>query len=227
VSGPLPVIYEDSEIIVIDKPAGLAVQGGAGIKRSVDTVLAAQTGGKVYPVHRLDKDTSGVLIVARSAEAAAKWTQLIGSDKIRKEYIALCIGSPPDQGTLSAAVTQKGESRDARTGYTVIERFPEAALALVRFRLYTGRTHQIRIQAAGARFPIAADDKYGDFAKNRELARTRGIKKLQRHSARTVVTTEGRPHPLEAPLPPPMEATLALLNSAKQCPAPVDMFSVL
>jgi 23S rRNA pseudouridine955/2504/2580 synthase len=118
---PLPILHADNEVFLIDKPAGLAVQGGAGITHSVDRLLAAKVGEKVYPVHRLDRDTSGLLLVARSPAAAAKWTALIAgptgkgglycrptsfasqniaAKAVRREYQALCIGGPTGKGGL-------------------------------------------------------------------------------------------------------------------------------
>jgi 23S rRNA pseudouridine955/2504/2580 synthase len=179
----------------------------------VDTVLAEQTGGKVYPVHRLDKETSGVLIVAKSAGAAAKWTRLIGTDAVRKEYLALCIDNTeksggagiPERGTLETPVGGK----PARTAYAVERRFPtDPPLAHLRVTLDTGRTHQIRVHCNAAGFPIAADDKYGDFKANRALAKTSGLKRLCLHSAKTTVIIAGKPRFFEAPLPPHLEKFL-------------------
>ena len=83
----IPLVYENDEIFIIDKPAGLAVQGGQGIVHSVDRDFAEQTGQKVFLVHRLDKDTSGLMIVAKNPPAAGKWTKIIGSKIARKEWI--------------------------------------------------------------------------------------------------------------------------------------------
>ena len=89
----IPIIYENSEIFIINKKAGMPVQGGEKILHSLDTELAKQTGQKVYLVHRLDKETSGLMIAAKNPAAANKWTKLIGSKEVKKEYIAICIGS--------------------------------------------------------------------------------------------------------------------------------------
>jgi 23S rRNA pseudouridine955/2504/2580 synthase len=201
----LPVLYEDDDIIVINKPFGLAVQGGSGVVNSVDTLLAAQRSGKVYPVHRLDKDTSGALIVAKTARAAGEWAAYFAAGKIVKEYAAVCVGKlPAKSGVLETPAGKKGEKKSARTEYrveTVLEfqltpaadkaQKEAAVLSVVRLTLKTGRTHQIRQQLAAARCPVAADDKYGDFAANRCLKKTLGITKLQLAAVRLILPARG------------------------------------
>ena len=116
----IPIIYENDEIIIINKPAGLAVQGGQGVVHSVDRDFAEQLGYKIYLVHRLDKDTSGLMIVAKSPVAAGKWTKLIGSKIARKEYLALCAGKMPSKsGVIKEEVIQHGDSKAAVTHYQV------------------------------------------------------------------------------------------------------------
>lgn len=116
----LPIIYENNEIRIINKPSGLAVQGGAGVSVSVDTVLAKQTKSKVYLVHRLDKDTAGLLITAKNPAAASKWTNLIASKAVTKEYYAVCAGSFfKRSGTIDSAVEYKKKQKSALTYFTV------------------------------------------------------------------------------------------------------------
>jgi 23S rRNA pseudouridine955/2504/2580 synthase len=187
---------------MIDKPAGLAVQGGAGITHSVDTVLTAQTGAKVFPVHRLDKDTSGILVVAKNAGAASKWTKLIVGSSVAKEYTALCLGIPPQ---ASGVFSNEIGGKDALTKYTVIQTGAPSAggyqFSLLNLALETGRTHQIRIHTALAHCPIAADDKYGDFAANRAIGKLWGIKKLQLACCRLSIPVEGESRVFTIPLP--------------------------
>ncbi|MDR3312394.1 MAG: RluA family pseudouridine synthase [Spirochaetaceae bacterium] len=178
---PPPILYQDDAILVINKPAGLAVQGGVGIVRSVDTVLAEVTGTKVFPVHRLDKDTSGILVVAKSAAAAAVWAPLLASGGAQKEYAALCLEFPPHpQGTLDSAVGKIGAEKSAVTRYRTLRttRRGGVRFSLLAVTLGTGRTHQIRIHLAGAGCPILGDDRYGDFAANRAAARHMAVKRL-------------------------------------------------
>ena len=202
---PLPVLYEDDDIVVINKPFGLAVQGGYGVVNSVDTLLACERSGKVYPVHRLDKDTSGALIVAKSSRAAVKWAAYFAAGKIVKEYAAVCVGAlPAKSGALETPAGKKGGKKSALTEYrvqSIVEfqltpavdeaRDSAAVLSVVRLTLKTGRTHQIRQQLAAAHCPVAADDKYGDFAANRCLKKTLGINKLQLAAVKLILPADG------------------------------------
>ncbi len=129
----VPVIYENAEILVVNKPAGLAVQGGEGVRNPLDRLLAERLGAKVYPVHRLDKETSGLLVVAKSAAAAGIWTRLIASGRVRKEYRALCFGlargldsasAVGKTGRLEQPVMVAGERKSAETFYRVARIFP-------------------------------------------------------------------------------------------------------
>jgi 23S rRNA pseudouridine955/2504/2580 synthase len=198
----LAILYENDEILVIDKPTGLAVQGGAGITHSVDTVLAEQSGAKVFPVHRLDKDTAGILVVAKSAIAAAKWTKLIASGCVAKEYVALCLGHPPQ---TSGVFESEIDKKNALTKYSVIKiGTPPGGgqeFSLLSLTLETGRTHQIRIHTAASHCPIAADDKYGDFAANRAIGKLYGIKKLQLACCRLTMPIEEKSRVFTIPLP--------------------------
>lgn len=114
----IPIIYEDSEIFVINKRQGLAVQGGAGISHSVDSDLAAQVGQKIYLVHRLDKETSGLLVCAKNPRAAAKWTRVLGEKAAEKEYKALCFGAMKNpRGKISSDIVERGVKKRAETFY--------------------------------------------------------------------------------------------------------------
>ena len=116
---PFTVIYEDEEIILVHKEAGVCVQGGKGITHSLDEDLSKQTGYKVHLVHRLDRDTDGILIVAKNAAAASKWTNLIAGKSIKKEYYAwtsflpLVNGKPSEKGRLFSSIEQHGRTVEA------------------------------------------------------------------------------------------------------------------
>jgi 23S rRNA pseudouridine955/2504/2580 synthase len=206
---PLQVLFENDDIIAVNKPAGLASQGGSGVTRSADRLLAAQTGGKIFPLHRLDKDTAGVLAAAKSAEAARLWARLLGSRQVKKEYLALCLGTlPAPSGELSTPAG-KGRAKDALTEYRVLAvSETDPVFSAVRLTLCTGRTHQIRIHLADAHCPIAGDDKYGDFGANRAIRKAFGIKKLQLAALRLTVPLAGKPFVIEAPLPPHIREAL-------------------
>lgn len=183
----IPILYSDDEIIIINKEAGLSVQGGKNITESVDSLLPQQIGQKVFLVHRLDKDTSGILVVAKSSQAAAKWTKLFGSHIIKKQYIALCYGKmKKDEGIIETPIEVKGITKNARTFYKVlktvkldIDENTNIPLSLISLILDTGRMHQIRIHLAKNNCPILADDKHGDFKINKLVKKKLGIKTLQ------------------------------------------------
>ncbi len=196
----IPIIYENSEIFIINKKAGMSVQGGPKITHPLDEELAKQTGQKVYLVHRLDKDTSGLMIVAKTPAAANKWTKLIGSKDVEKEYIAVCIGVlPQKQGIINEQIVQHGQTKQAVTHYKVLEEQTvewegqKIILSKVSLILQTGRMHQIRIHLAKQGCPIAGDDQHGNFKLNKLLRKAAGIKHLQLFSVcLTVPLKEGK-----------------------------------
>lgn len=117
-SETIPIIYEDAEIFVINKRQGLPVQGGVGISHSVDSDLAAQVGRKIYLVHRLDKETSGLLMCAKDPAAAAKWTRIVGDKTVEKEYKALCFGAMKNpRGRIRSDIVERGVKKRAETFY--------------------------------------------------------------------------------------------------------------
>src|SRR5690348_14349792 len=171
---PLKIVHEDAALIVIDKPAGLVVHPGAGQPdRTLLNALLAHApalGGvpRAGIVHRLDKDTSGLLVVAKTVEAQTDLVKQLASRSMRRVYLAIVQGDPPASGMIDApvgrdakartrmAVTQRG--KPARTTYKVLERFGRAAL--VECRLETGRTHQIRVHFQHIRHPLVGDTVY-------------------------------------------------------------------
>ena len=208
----IPVIYENDEIIIINKPAGLAVQGGQGVVHSVDRDFAEQIGYKIYLVHRLDKDTSGLMVVAKTPVAAGKWTKLIGSKIVKKEYLALCAGKmPAKKGIIHEDIVQHGDQKSAVTHYQVEKEWTlpyenesgagELALSLIRLQLETGRMHQIRIHLAKNNCPIAGDDQHGNFKLNKLLKKACGIKRLQLAAVRLTVPLNGKEKVFEIPNP--------------------------
>lgn len=198
----VPIIYENQEIIIINKKQGISVQGGEGVSRPLDKMLSAELGYPVYLVHRLDKETEGLLIVAKSPAAAKKWTNLIGGKSVKKEYDALCIGVPREKkGRFSSALVEHGTEKSALTYYEVVKTWNAGGYVLsqIHLTLATGRMHQIRIHLAKAGFPVAGDDKYGNFKANRELKKLCGIKRLKLVSSRLTVPVDGRNAVFEIP----------------------------
>lgn len=220
----IPVIFENDDICVINKPSGLAVQGGSGVSSSVDTLLTEQRGAKAYLVHRLDKDTAGLLITAKNSAAAAVWTKLISSHLVTKRYCALCTGTfASHKGRIDDPVVHKGNAKEAETFFSLRRQADIEAggmrlcFSLVDLTLGTGRMHQIRIHLAGQKTPIAGDDKYGDFKLNRFLRKTFGIKKMHLAALRLdfseqCIGSAFVPPYLEAPFPGFMSETLVRLG---------------
>ncbi len=207
----IPIIHSDADILVVNKPAGIAVQGGAGITVTALDILARQTGEPVYPVHRLDRDTSGLLIVARSSEAAALCAKAMDGGGLVKSYRAVTFGALPSaSGRIDTPAGRADNKKDARTEYAV-EAASEIA-SLVYLTLGTGRMHQIRSHLAGIGCPIIADDKYGDFRRNRDIRSRLGIRKLQLAAVDLTMTLRGTTRRFSVPLPEHMEACLASLG---------------
>jgi len=174
------VLYEDADVIALNKPAGLAVQGGTKTTRHIDRLLSAWGEGLERPrlVHRLDRDTSGVLLLGRSPGAAAKLAGAFARRRAKKTYWAIVNGAPkPGQGTLDLPLIKSGigdremirpadpkdrEADPAVTDYVTISRAGHRA-AWMALRPLTGRTHQLRVHMKALGHPILGDPKYGDL----------------------------------------------------------------
>lgn len=215
----LPVVLEDDSLLVLDKPSGTAVHGGSGVSFGViESMRAARPGLRFLElVHRLDRDTSGLLVLAKKRSALTRLHAALREGRVRKRYLALVQGAfgaaerdveLPLRKYLTKAgerrVSVDREGREARTVFRLAQRF--RGYSLVSAELHTGRTHQIRVHLAHLGFPIAGDDKYGDFDLNRELARS-GLKRMFLHAAELgfVHPVSGETVALRAPLPPELQ----------------------
>jgi len=205
----LEILYEDNSIIIINKPAGLAVQGGKGVKSSLDKILAEIRTPPPLLVHRLDKDTSGVLLAAKTQGAAAMFSRLLGtSRKAVKQYTAVCSGRPEkNEGVITQEIPVHGSKKKSETRYRVIKsgkislgEIPAVFdFSVIELELGTGRMHQIRRHLAMIGNPVLGDDKYGDFTLNKKLRKT-GLKRLLLHASHLAVKDDCNLD-IRAPLP--------------------------
>ena len=215
----LPVLYEDDAILVVDKPAGMAVHGGSGVSfGAIERLRAARPSAPMLElVHRLDRDTSGVLMLAKKRSALTALHSAWGDGTVRKRYLALVKGQlPPGQRSVEVPLRKhvgaEGERRvsvdragvRARTLVTTLSACPRATL--VEAELDTGRTHQIRVHLAHIGHPILGDSKYGDFALNKELSRA-GLRRMFLHAAELTLDhpLTAEPLRLRSALPPELE----------------------
>jgi 23S rRNA pseudouridine955/2504/2580 synthase len=188
-------VYENEYSMVFVKPAGLAVKGGERVGVSLDSILSRQYKNRPLLVHRLDKDTSGLILTAKTREAAAAFSSLFSGSRrgpggegggITKQYLAVCAGSPdPPAGVINLNLEIRGRGRESRTSYRLLEAGEE--FSLLELELGTGRMHQIRRHLAHIGHPVLGDGKYGDFSLNHRLRGERGLKNLLLHACRLVI----------------------------------------
>ena len=223
------VLYKDANVIVINKPFGLAVQGGTKVKRNLDDMLDAlkfEATARPKLVHRLDKDTSGVLVLARNSKTAAHLSKMFAGKEIEKTYLALVYNCPKqavgvvDYRLLKAAhgensyervAVDDDEGKYARTEYRVLESLVRK-FSLMELKPLTGRTHQLRVHMQAIYCPIVGDEKYGGNSEN--LANIGVSEGLHLHARRVVIPAFGSGKKIEvtAPLPPHMKESFKNLG---------------
>ena len=208
----LTIAYADEHLLVVDKPAGVVVHPAPGHPTGTLAQALGLT-GRAGIVHRLDRDTSGLLVVARSDEAHRRLKEQLQRREIIREYLALVLGRPPARsGTIDAPIgrdrrhrtrmsTDTDEPREARTHFTIEETYPEATL--LRVRLETGRTHQIRVHLEAIGHPVAGDPEYGG-------AGAFGLRRQFLHAARLAFDHPftGERIDVSSPLPADLQAVL-------------------
>ncbi|EGQ75875.1 MULTISPECIES: RluA family pseudouridine synthase [Neisseria] len=232
------IIYEDDALLVIDKPAGTAVHGGSGVSFGViEQIRRARPEARYLElVHRLDKDTSGLLMIAKKRSALVKLHEAIRNDHPKKIYLALGVGKLPNdsfhvklplfkytgaQGEKMVRVSEDGQS--AHTIFRVLNRFSDdllhqvglSHLTLVQATLKTGRTHQIRVHLQSQQCPIAGDERYGDYQANKRLQKL-GLKRMFLHAAELHLDhpLTGEKLILKAPLPQDLAQFVLMLENA-------------
>lgn len=223
------ILYRDDALIALNKPSGMAVHGGSGISRGVIEQLRLELPECRYMelVHRLDRETSGVLLVALKRRALVGLHAAMRDGRIEKRYLTLVAGRWPNpvqqvKLPLHKRVTDEGEKRvtvrdDGQSAHTIFRRLEAFDdYTLLEAELKTGRTHQIRVHTSHLGFPIAGDDKYGDFELNKRLAK-QGLKRMFLHAARLVFDhpVSGERLVIEAPLPPDLSSFLDILKNAE------------
>jgi 23S rRNA pseudouridine955/2504/2580 synthase len=229
-------LYEDDHVLVIDKPAGMAAHGGSGVSHGVIEQLRRERPELrvLELVHRLDRDTSGVLVLAKKRSALTQLHRQLREGEVEKRYLVLVAGAWRNATQavklpLRKYVTAAGERRvsidaggiAAHTVFTLQRRL--TGFSLLEAELKTGRTHQIRVHLAHLGFPVAGDDKYGDFALNKALPR-QGLKRMFLHAAALTFThpASGEPLRLSAPLAADLAQFLDRLEAAPPPPAAVE-----
>ncbi|SRR5581483_8260188 len=217
--GELDIVFEDGDLLVLNKPAGLAVHEGKGILKR-DTVLGrletAYRPQNITPhlVHRTDKDTSGLLVAAKNDATAERLERLFETGDVEKEYLALVAGRlPAKRDTIDSPLPgREGGQVTAVTHYKVEREFPGAALA--RVRIDTGRMHQIRLHFAAIHHPVVMDDEHGDFAFNKEFRKKFGLKRQFLHAAMIAFEHRGKMRKWTAELPEDLRRTLERLEKS-------------
>ena len=213
------IVFEDARLLAISKPSGMASHGGSGVSFVViETLRALRPNEPFELVHRLDRDTSGLMVIAKKRSALVELQALLREDHgagIEKRYLALLAGRMPDgvmsvDAPLHVGLRQGGErhvqvnpaGKPSLSHFRVLER--RGGQSYCEVRIETGRTHQIRVHAQHIGHPVAGDDKYGDAAANKRLREQVGLKRLFLHASTLDFALEGgkAPYSLSAPLAP-------------------------
>jgi 23S rRNA pseudouridine955/2504/2580 synthase len=213
------IIFEDKHFLVIDKPVGIAAHGGSGISHgAIELLRAARPGEAIELVHRLDRDTSGVLVFSKSRSGLTGLQALIREGEVVKQYLCLMTGRPRKakfdvNAPLLKSTMQGGErlvrvadgGKPSLTYFQEMEQYPNARL--MQATLGTGRTHQIRVHAQYIGHPLAGDPKYGDPEANKTMKNI-GLKRMFLHASHMAFDLDGRSYSFSAPLPDELKAFL-------------------
>ena len=227
---PFDIAYEDDALLVLDKPAGLAVHGGSGVSFGLIEQLRRQRPEAKFLelVHRLDRETSGLLIVAKKRSALTVLHDMMRDGKVQKRYLTLVSGrwlnaQQHIKQPLLKYLLENGErrvsvNREGKPAHSIVRLVRRwAGYSLLEVELKTGRTHQIRVHLTHTGFPLCGDDKYGDFALNKQLEKE-GLGRMFLHAAKLAFR-----HPLTdqqielaAPLPAELDGFLAVVEQTRE-----------
>lgn len=225
-----PILYEDEALLVVDKPSGVAVHGGSGVSFGViEQLRSARPQAKFLELaHRLDRETSGVLLLAKKRSALTALHERMREGQSDKRYLTLVLGKWRNAKqhvrlSLHKFATQDGEKRvmvrdDGKESHTIFAlQYAWDHYSLLEAQLKTGRTHQIRVHLSHLGFPIAGDDKYGDFARNKELAK-QGLKRMFLHAYSISLKhpLTGAPLHFVAPMPHELHEFLGKLDKCRK-----------
>lgn len=214
----IPILYEDSSCLVVNKPAGITVHPAASTKNETTLieVLQAQIGSPLKLVHRIDKDTTGCLLVAKNAQALHSLQTQFRNRTVRKTYLAVVAGIPKEkkaiiEGEIGRSLVNRvkmtlfrtGKSRKAVTTYEVLSHSDTASL--LRCDIHTGRTHQIRVHLRSIGHPILGDEKYGTD-RSKELSRLLNVQSVLLHAWKIQFVSEGKEASVEAEIPHALKA---------------------
>lgn len=236
----LSIIYQDEHFVAVNKPVGLKVHRGYGDRRGerfVVQILRDQLGRRIYPVHRLDRATSGVLLVSLSPEAARRMAEAFASGALSKTYLAVVRGHPPEGGIVDHPLRRDaydqslhGDSQEARTVYrrlrrtelpVAVSRYPSSRYALMQIQPLTGRMHQIRRHMHHIAHPVIGDTRYGDSRHNNFFRRVLRCRRLLLAATEMIFLHPwtGQPILLVAPLDEAFDGALRRLGWLDALPA--------
>jgi RluA family pseudouridine synthase len=214
-----PSLHEGDDLLILAKPAGLATHGGGSVPLRSTLLGRLQDHFQGTPttpwlVHRLDRDTSGCIVVALTEKAKTEMEELFYAGTVKKEYLALVKGVFSGSGTIDIPLPGRaGKKVPALTRYRVERAFPASGVTLVACEPETGRMHQIRLHFARLHRPLVGDEIHGDFAFNKSFRKEFGLKRHFLHARRIAFPWRGRTISLTAPLPEDLKLVLEKLQA--------------
>ena len=215
-SSNIETIFEDEALLVVNKPAGLAVHEGKTVSKRKSILGILETrfrAAAIVPrlIHRLDKDTSGLLMIAKNPQALDELEGIFESGEVAKEYLCLVVGRlPSNEGKIDFLLPgREGKPVRSLTRFRVVQRFSETTLA--RVQIETGRLHQIRLHFAKLNYPVVMDDQHGDFGFNKRFRKQYGLTRQFLHAERLKIKYGGKQREWSAPLASDLKRVLSRL----------------